>query len=378
MAEPVRPEIRGWCPGAHRPMMAADGLVVRVRPPLGRLTPVQATGLADLAEAFGTGFLELTSRANLQIRGVKDHLSVLERLAALGLLDDDPDFEARRNVILDPFRHAQDADLAAALIEGLRGAEFAALPGKFGFAIDAGPERRLAQTSGDIRLESSGGGLILRADGQDLGVHVSREQAVTLALDLARWFIASGGVGPDGRGRMRRLLGSTALPAQFQGVERPAAAARPITPGAQGHMTLIAGAFGQLAACDLRALGSVATALLMTPWRMIALEGTAPGLSPDAITDARDPRLGVHACTGAPGCPQATVETRALAARLAPLVKGGLHVSGCAKGCAHPGPEALSLVGRDGRFDLVRNGAPWDTPALTGLDPNAISDVIRR
>ena len=30
--------IRGWCPTAWRPMAAGDGLLVRVRPKLGRLT----------------------------------------------------------------------------------------------------------------------------------------------------------------------------------------------------------------------------------------------------------------------------------------------------------------------------------------------------
>ena len=28
------PQVKGWCPGAHRPMMSGDGLVVRIRPRL--------------------------------------------------------------------------------------------------------------------------------------------------------------------------------------------------------------------------------------------------------------------------------------------------------------------------------------------------------
>ena len=32
------PRVYGWCPGALRPMMSGDGLVVRIRAPLGRLT----------------------------------------------------------------------------------------------------------------------------------------------------------------------------------------------------------------------------------------------------------------------------------------------------------------------------------------------------
>ena len=46
--------------------------------------------------------------------------------------------------------------------------------------------------------------------------------------------------------------------------------------------------------------------------------------------------LRVIACTGAPGCLQAHAATRPLARALAPKLTETLHVSGCAKGCAHP------------------------------------------
>ncbi|HEX9857735.1 MAG TPA: precorrin-3B synthase, partial [Paracoccaceae bacterium] len=59
------PVIQGWCPGALRPMLSGDGLVVRVRPRLGRLTPDQAAGIAALARAHGTGLLDLSARANV-------------------------------------------------------------------------------------------------------------------------------------------------------------------------------------------------------------------------------------------------------------------------------------------------------------------------
>ena len=64
--------IKGWCPGALRPMLSGDGLVVRVRPYGGRLDATQAAGLADLAERYGNGLIDVTSRANLQIRGVSE------------------------------------------------------------------------------------------------------------------------------------------------------------------------------------------------------------------------------------------------------------------------------------------------------------------
>ncbi|MEO6855833.1 MAG: hypothetical protein ABI410_07150, partial [Rhodoferax sp.] len=70
LATALLPQTQGWCPGALRPMLSGDGLVVRVRPYAGRLTPAQAAGIAALARQHGNGMLDLTSRANLQLRGV--------------------------------------------------------------------------------------------------------------------------------------------------------------------------------------------------------------------------------------------------------------------------------------------------------------------
>jgi precorrin-3B synthase len=44
-----------------------------------------------------------------------------------------------------------------------------------------------------------------------------------------------------------------------------------------------------------------------------------------------------------------------------------LHVSGCGKGCAHPKSAAVTLVGREGRYDLVRGGAAGDAPLRENL-----------
>ena len=113
-------------------------------------------------------------------------------------------------------------------------------------------------------------------------------------------------------------------------------------------------------------------AIRLTPGHIIVCETDAPlATRPDPayfITDPTSPILRADACVGAPACPQGTVETRALARRLAPHVTGRLHVSGCAKGCARAGPADVTLTGRDGRYDLAfdaRAGAP---PTRTQLD----------
>jgi precorrin-3B synthase len=122
-------------------------------------------------------------------------------------------------------------------------------------------------------------------------------------------------------------------------------------------------------------LAHLGPGLRMTPWRMIWIEGL--GEVPrrdDLVTCADDPLLRVTACTGAPGCPEAHMETRTLASALAPYVAADscLHVSGCAKGCAHPGASRVTLVGTSDGFDLVRDGSARDVPQLRGLTPARI------
>src|SRR5690349_12873042 len=81
--------IKGWCPGALRPMLSGDGLVVRVRPHGGRLSSAQAAGIAELSTRFGNGLIDVTNRANLQLRGITDrtHEPLMQALARFDLLD---------------------------------------------------------------------------------------------------------------------------------------------------------------------------------------------------------------------------------------------------------------------------------------------------
>jgi precorrin-3B synthase len=368
--------IKGWCPSAYRPMQSGDGLVVRIRPRGGRLLAVQASGIADLAERHGNGAIDVTGRANLQIRGVsaERHESLLHTLAGLGLLDSDEETEAQRNLVVAPFwNEGDDAHSLSAELEQLLAATPLGLPTKFGFAVDCGTERVLAQAPADIRIErGTQGELIVRADGAARGRSVERAEAVAVALSLAKWFVTSGGA-KEGRGRMAaHIAGGARLPSALAGGAAPAPATATPAPGLRHGGALVALAFGQLQSQTLKYLSRLVPALRMTPWRMIFIEDASEmprhvGL----VTRADDPILRVIACTGAPACPQAHAETRGLAAALAPSIGADaqLHVSGCAKGCAYRGASSITLVGTDDGFDLVRDGGTRDVPAMHGLDP---------
>jgi precorrin-3B synthase len=373
--------VKGWCPGAIRPMQSGDGLVVRVRPFGGRLDAAQTAGLAHLADRYGNGLIDVTSRANLQIRGVSEtsHRLLLDGLAQLTLLDPDADTESRRNILVTPFWCDGDETqaLAAELEEALADSVLE-LPTKFGFAIDDGKSRVLAGNSADVRVERDlTGGLMVRADGARAGRSVARGEAVTTALAFASWFVASGGA-KDGRGRMAAHLEAGAkLPETLGGEAEPAPVMATVRPGLYAQGAMVGIAFGQMSHATLNQLSGCGHALRMTPWRMVLSEGrrTMPSAS-GLITEAYDPALRVIACSGAPCCREAHADTRGLAAALAPNIGGAarLHVSGCAKGCAHSGAAAITLVARAAGFDLVRGGSTRDEPILRGLDRD---DIVR-
>lgn len=377
MSDPLasEPIVRGWCPSAHRPMMSGDGLVVRVRPRLARLTADQVVGLCDVAERYGNGTIDLTNRANLQVRGVAeaDHMPMLNDLAALDLLDAEPGIERKRNILITPLYRDGDltAQLAGELTERL--AELLDLPAKFGFAIDTGDAPLLSANSADIRLERGTEGLVLRADGSSTGRAVDAGNAVECLIALAHWFVQNHT--PDFR-RMATLVQNVALPKEWQGTV-PLPAGQALHPGTTPLGAVYGAPFGALPADALRELihSSNATALRVTPWRLILLE-TAQLVNSDAfVTKAGDPLLTTDACPGAPFCPQAEAETRDIARLLSTRTSGSLHVSGCAKGCARQLPADITLIGRDGRFDLVKHGRAGDEPCQRGLSPETLMSM---
>lgn len=370
------PLIKGYCPGALRPMMSGDGLVVRVRPFGGRLRRAQADGIATLAAVHGNGWIDLSSRGNVQIRGVRE--STLEPLTGglrgLALLDENAEAEGRRNILVTPFWQTGDETetLTAELTDALALSAAPDLPVKFGFAVDTGRAPVLQGVSADIRLERDvGGGLVLAADGFDRGKPVTSNTIVAEAMALAHWFVQRRGA----HKRLAGLLGSGIMLPEGFIVPRQTQAYGP-APGPTPHGVMVGLGFGQMSVETLAAIAKHG-GLRMTPWRMVLVENArdVPGVD-GLITDPTDPLLRVIACTGAPRCTQGLAETRGLARRLAPHLGAGdvLHVSGCAKGCAHPKPAALTVTATTDGLSLIRNGCAGDMPVQTNQTPE---DIIK-
>jgi precorrin-3B synthase len=325
-------DIKGWCPGGVRPMPSGDGLLVRVRPWCGAFTREQARGLADIAATLGNGHIDLTRRANLQVRGLSEtHLPTLHgALDRLGLLED----EIARNVMVDPLAGPEVRALALALGRALPEGR----PAKFGCLVDGGGPLSISGERADIALCVTSEGVAVRVDGEWLGV-TDADHAVAAAL-----------------GRQTSLAKMTVMP--VPGRRRL---------GCLGRFTGLAAPFGRIEAEQLRALTETAgvTEIRLSPWRAIYVDAVID--SSDLIVDEHDPLLRIEACPGAPACASATVDTRTEARRLAAMgLAGTIHVSGCPKGCARSAPADLTLVGRDGHFGAVRNGTARDPVSLDG------------
>lgn len=393
----------GWCPGALRPMMTGDGLVLRLKPRGGILPLETAAALARLALRFGNGDLDLTGRANLQIRGVDPaNLSDVHRhLQDVDLLDGSAEAEAVRNIVAHPLggldhgAHLDIGPVVAALER--RFAEDDGLwdlPAKWSMLVDDGGSPTLSGVTADLRFDALGDGTMR------VGLGTAPLQARCLAADVPDIAARAARVALRGTPRrMDALIGDRGAGAVFAAigltpVRDPRLPPAPVSSrdvvgfrrfGSAGVVGLAA-PFGSLRAEDLLTLAEAsrdagAAELRLTPWRVVFVPGmhdtradallrAVAGTS--LITEADDARLGVSACSGQPACERASTPVRADAMALAmdswrQLRSLAVHVSGCAKGCAHPHPAAWTLVGRAGRYDLVRDGKAGDRPLAVGL-----------
>ena len=145
------------CPGLINLVQAVDGGLCRIRLAGGRMTAAQARALAVAARKHGAGPLEITNRANLQLRGIRAEAGpgLIQALidAGLGPLPAsdvvDPVAlsrrDARRNVMIsplagiDPLMRIDTSALAADLLQAMQ--QDAALDGlspKFAVLLDGG------------------------------------------------------------------------------------------------------------------------------------------------------------------------------------------------------------------------------------------------
>lgn len=318
---------RGWCPGLTRPMPTGDGLLARVHPPLGVLTLGQARAVAEGARRFGNGHLDLTARANLQIRGVTEatQASLAAWLSAQGLGDVRADGGPQRLTLTSPLagrdpEEAIDVPGLARAVEAA-GLTIPGLPAKTLVVIEGRVDRATAEADCAVIANAPGRVAITIACGegrQDLLTCGEREAPDVVAAVLTAF-------ARTGRRRMRDLSEDerATLTEALRSGKRPHVAARggeSVWPGQarqpRGGQDLqilaIDAPFGRSTADALDRLADAALTLDADELRLSPTRGfmlLAPGRPGSG--GARGPVGGLHRCRRRPaagdrclhGCP---------------------------------------------------------------------------
>lgn len=413
---------RGWCPSLMTPMESGDGLLVRVKPRAATLAAAQAEAVAQAARRYGNGMIEPTNRGHLQVRGLTDETvdGFAAAMAGIGLAAARPEAEAVRNVLADPLgpddpaarfdSHALACRLSAVLESD---PAFHALPGKFGLLVDAGVALPLAGCTADIAIRAGGNCLTVELAGAESALRLPEEAVENAVCRLLTAFLAWRN-GPENAAassrprRMKAMAAACGADAVFaaagldgvrlveagppRAAEPPPAGFAPVRDAAWGYFS-IAAPFGSMEADGLVALAGLSRryadgTIRVTPWKSFVLWGVSPADAFDLrktaaeiglVAEPDDPRRRIVACAGRPRCASAYADTRADAAFLAAAGLPGtglLHLSGCAKGCAHPAPAGAALVATPGGYDLVRNGRAGDAPERTNLMREAAAEAL--
>ncbi|WP_145011840.1 precorrin-3B synthase [Pseudomonas oryzihabitans] len=389
------------CPGLLRIVPARDGGLCRVKLPGGRLTAVQARAIAQASERWASGVLELTNRANLQLRGVRPDGAdaLVAALQAAGLGPADPAADDVRNLLLspaagrDPQQLRDVRPLAAellALVEGDR--RLHGLSAKFALQLDGGEALTRLDHPHDVWLAARAEGYVLGLAGTPLDaplglIPLGREVA-TVALLLHRFLdLAS----PE-QSRMRQLLAQHPAAALLAGLDLLPAPRHPRAPAETArrlgiHRQRQAGlcwvgaqpALGRLPTATLAAVADLAARLgngdlHLTPWQGLLLPDVPVYQAPellaalaalDLTVDPAAPLARLVACTGSQGCAKGQAETKGDALQLAERLPAGVevHLSGCPRSCALAGqaPHTLLAVA-PGRYDLFVRDATQPGP----------------
>ena len=305
------------CPGVVRVHDAVDGGLVRVRVPGGYLTGGQVEALASASRAFGDGNLDLTSRGNVQLRGVRGGTAeaLADALDAAGLLPS-VTHDTARNVVASPL-----LDLEATVAEidaGVLALE--PLPGRFLLGVGT---RDVLSVRPDLALVDDR----LVVDGRDAGLG-----SVTGLLEAAAHFLDIRG----GAWRVREITWDRPL-----GPVLPVAA--PVALGRHGDRVVALPPLGRLTPSMLEQLAT--GPVQVTPWRtvVVPLSTELTGL----VTDPGSAWVGVSACAGL-ACASSLADVRADAvAALAPGPRP-LHWAGCSRQCGAPAGAVVKTATAEG------------------------------
>ncbi len=350
-----------------------NSFMLRLRLPGGIVWAHQATGLCAVAERFGGSYLDVTTRANLQIReiGPTHPVAVLEAIQELGLTSRGAGADNIRNITgsptagIDPQELIDTRPLTRDLHHYiLNHRELYGLPRKFNIAVDGGGRLGVLEATNDIGFAAVAvgpgkavpAGVYFRmllggitgheAFARDSGVLLEPREVVPAAIAVIRVFIAHGDRTDRRRARLKYLIerwgidkylaeAATYLPFPWRPAPpeicEPRAAIEKhghigIHSQAQPGLSYIGVALpaGRLRAPQLRGLADIAArrgsgAIRLTVWQNLLISDIPDAELPPALAEIEGLGLatsasaiggGMVACTGNAGCKFALSDTK--------------------------------------------------------------------
>lgn len=389
---------------------ALDGGICRIRLAGGEMTAAQARVIAEASRTYGSGAIDATNRANLQIRGVRDDArgALIERLVGAGLGPENAAADDVRNVMLSPLAGIDPSALmdVTAIARNVtsmmqRESRFQSLSPKFALQIDGGERLARLGHSHDLWLSAisgerlafgfAGWAPVSERDPSAVG-SIAREDVTGFVQAVLNAFLD---LAAPVQTRMRDVFSTCSVEAFLERISSTVDIARnvnnwrrqPSDPllrfgvlqqkdadavsiGAQVPL-------GRLKADTLTALADLAPRLRMTPWQSVLLLDVMPDDAAAVmkkleacglIVDPGLPMARVIACTGSQGCAKSLADTQSDAEQLATLMpfSTDVHLSGCARSCAAAHPIAHTLLATaPGRYDLFNAYA--ELPVVSSL-----------
>ena len=424
------------CPGLFRMPLANDGGICRIKLPLGRLTGEQIEGIAEAARTFSTGYVELTTRANLQIRAVEknNEQKLINKLLKLGLGPLNPEGDDIRNVMVAPTAgidvnmSCDTTLLGNKLLEMLQlNKEFVSLSPKFSFLINGAETTRVLDHVADIWLSAVPGGLTynfgfassaldIQVKGNNAIGSIPAQQALEFIGHCLDAFIVISKSDPTitrmkhlhSHQRFDEFLADLKKRFNYE-ISKPL-----LSPEMLDNQPPLAGIFAQkqkglfyvgarpeLGRLSSKVLYNIAklikTRAINTPIRLTHHQGV---IVPDCTkeeaqlirnrlhefglaTDKNAPALYVFCCAGAPLCHSALSNVQRdgkyLIDHFSSPPKALIHLTGCQKSCVATVPFPFTVLAvKDGVYNLYRKHPTGNDKFGQLLRENVgISDIIR-
>ena len=211
-----------------------EAFMARLRIPAGQLKTFQLREIARAAAELTTGYVQITTRANLQIRLIemKNAPEVLRRIQSVGLhtrgsgADNIRNLTASPTAGIDPHELIDVAPLCHQLGQIIiNHREFYDLPRKFNIAFDGGGLVSVAEDTNDIGVKAVkvargidgiepgiyfrikvGGATGHKAFASDIGVLVKPSELLKVVSAMIRVYIANGNRTDRKKARLKHLL----------------------------------------------------------------------------------------------------------------------------------------------------------------------------